>query len=139
MRRFPAPFALLLRERLLCGALLGAVVILATGNAFGLHLWHCAFLEVTGRPCPGCGLTRGVNAFCRGDIPASVRWHPFTPGFVLGGLIMVLSLILPAYGRQRLLNGVEMVEKRTGLTSLFFFALLAFGLWRIVTGRMPGG
>ena len=51
---------------------------------------------------------------------------------------MVLSLTLPVQGCQRLINGVETVEIRTGLSSIILIALLAFGLWGIFTGRMPG-
>ncbi len=138
MRRFPAPFAALLQERAVCGGLLLAGLILGVANACGIHLWHCAFLEATGKPCPGCGLTRGMTALCRGDLPRALRFHPFTPLFALGGLVMVLSLALPGQARQRLISGMEALEKRTGLTALILLALLAFGLWRIFTGRMPG-
>jgi len=33
------------------------------------------FRNVTGRPCPGCGLTRSWVALARGDIAASFRFH----------------------------------------------------------------
>jgi hypothetical protein len=36
----------------------------------------CLFHRVTGIACPGCGLTRAAAAFARGDIAASLRWHP---------------------------------------------------------------
>jgi hypothetical protein len=138
MRRFPAPFTALLRERVVCGSLLLAGAVLVLGNMMGLHLWHCAFLEVTGRPCPGCGLTRGMTALCHGEVALSMKLHPFSPLFALGGMIMIAAMVLPPPSRERLIDGVQTVETRTGLSALILLALLAFGLWRIFTGRMPG-
>lgn len=138
MRRFPAPFTALLRERVVCGALLLAGVILVAANALGIKIWHCAFLEVTGKPCPGCGLTRGMTALCHGDVVRSMKLHPFSPVFALGGLIMVAAIVLPPRSRQRLIGGVQTVETRTGLSVLILLALLVFGLWRIFAGQRPG-
>lgn len=32
----------------------------------------CPFLELTGRPCPGCGGLRAVNDLSRGDLTAAI-------------------------------------------------------------------
>lgn len=32
----------------------------------------CPFLELTGRPCPGCGGLRAVNDLSRGDLAAAI-------------------------------------------------------------------
>lgn len=49
----------------------------------------CLFRTTTGIPCPGCGLTRSVEAIWRGDWRASLRFHPAgLPAFT--GLIVVL-------------------------------------------------
>jgi hypothetical protein len=44
----------------------------------------CIFQIVTGRPCPGCGMTRSILGLARGDVAASLRMHPL--GVVLAGL-----------------------------------------------------
>ena len=36
----------------------------------------CLFHRVTGVACPACGLTRAAAALARGDLQASLRWHP---------------------------------------------------------------
>lgn len=36
----------------------------------------CMFQRLTGLYCPGCGGTRAVKAFFRGDILASIMLHP---------------------------------------------------------------
>lgn len=40
---------------------------------------RCPFHELTGRWCPGCGLTRGVAALIRGDVGAAIGFNIFTP------------------------------------------------------------
>lgn len=30
-------------------------------------------------PCPGCGMTRALQALARGDLAAAVRFHPLAP------------------------------------------------------------
>lgn len=44
----------------------------------------CAFRLVTGRRCPGCGMTRGFLYLFRGDVVNAVRANHLTPvAFVL--------------------------------------------------------
>jgi hypothetical protein len=44
----------------------------------------CAFRLVTGRRCPGCGMTRGFLYMFRGDLRSAVRANHLTPvAFVL--------------------------------------------------------
>jgi len=136
MRRFPAPFTALLRERTVCGGLLLAGGVLIIGNALGVSLWHCAFLEVTGRPCPGCGLTRGLTALCHGEVGHSMQWHPFSPVFALGGMIMLVSWMLPAPSRERLTGLVQAIEECTGVTLWLLMALMVFGGWRMANSEM---
>ena len=136
MRRFPAPFTSLLRERAVCGGLRLAGAVLIISNALGVSLWHCAFLEVTGRPCPGCGLTRGLTALCHGEVVHSMKWHPFSPVFALGGMIMLVSSILPSPSRERLTILVQGIEERTGVTLWLLTALMVFGGWRMARGEM---
>lgn len=43
----------------------------ATHRQLGLP--ECTFLEMTGRPCPSCGMTTSFALFVRGDFLASLR------------------------------------------------------------------
>jgi hypothetical protein len=46
----------------------------------------CAFYELTGIPCPGCGLTRAWVFVLHGDLGASLSHHP------LGWLVLLYAL-----------------------------------------------
>jgi Protein of unknown function (DUF2752) len=43
----------------------------------------CLFKAVTGVPCPGCGITRGVVAILRGDFARAWRRNPASFAVVL--------------------------------------------------------
>ncbi len=45
----------------------------------------CSFKRVTGIPCPGCGLSRSWVAALRGDLGASIAFHP------LGWLVLLYA------------------------------------------------
>ena len=60
----------------------------------------CFFYTATGFYCPGCGGTRAVFAFMRGDILKSLFFHPFVPFIlIVGGWFMISQTI------QRLSRG----------------------------------
>jgi cytochrome bd-type quinol oxidase subunit 2 len=42
----------------------------------------CLLSSTTGLPCPGCGMTRSVFALLRGDLAASVHFHPLLIPFI---------------------------------------------------------
>jgi hypothetical protein len=41
--------------------------------AFGRDL--CLFKAITGRPCPGCGMTRAIASILRGDFQVSLHYN----------------------------------------------------------------
>jgi hypothetical protein len=135
--RFPAFFASIIRERSLCFAMLVAGLVLVGANLLHVRVWVCVFREVTGLPCPGCGMTRAVSALCRGELQQSVAWHPFAPGIALSVLVIFLAAVLPARPRFYMIEAVESIERRTGLVALFVAAMLVWGVWRMV-GSVAG-
>ncbi len=59
------------------------------------HLPICTFKIATGRPCPGCGLTRAYCAISHGRLGDAFYFNPFS--FVLYSATVVLAL-WPALG-----------------------------------------
>ncbi len=129
--RLPPLIAAVLRERPICIGFLIAGLLLIASQTLGLRIYACPFHLSTGLPCPGCGLTRGTLALVQGRWQESWRYHPFSPLVPIGGVLLILSLLLPEPRRQRLLAAVEMVERKTALAYLILAALMIFGLWRM--------
>jgi hypothetical protein len=76
------------------GAVVAALLLHPVVPRSGAHLaidgvplpGVCAFRDVTGIPCPGCGLTRSWVALLHGDLAWSLRFHP------LGWLVLLYAL-----------------------------------------------
>ena len=56
--------------------------------------WPCPLRQATGVPCPTCFLTRSLMSALRGDLPASLHWHPLgIPLLVVVAVITALLLL----------------------------------------------
>ena len=65
-----------------CGCALAAVAgFVATHDpaAAGSRFPGCAFHQITGLWCPGCGLTRGTYQLLHGHVGAALGYNVFTP------------------------------------------------------------
>lgn len=95
---------MLLRERLSPPVVLGAAVLMAAallplpknGSILGLPSL-CPFNNVTGIPCPGCGLTRSFVSLGHGDVSQAFVWHPLGPLLFGAALIYVVGSL---WGRR---------------------------------------
>jgi len=57
----------------------------------------CVYREITGRPCPLCGLTHAFGALARGDLAGARSRHPLAlifAGLVVGELIFRILLFI---------------------------------------------
>jgi hypothetical protein len=80
----PRPFSMWGRLALLCAA---PPVVWAIARFDALpHIKLCLFQVATGRPCPGCGMTRSILALAKGDLALSFRMHPL--GVALAALLV---------------------------------------------------
>lgn len=114
------------------------VTLVAVGGLqLGLHLaglpaWQCPFKQLTGLPCPGCGLTTAAGQLLRGQFLASLHTHPFAGVFLAAFVLMAVRAVLPQGYAQGLVEAVTRLERRTGFTAwvLGFLFLFWFGrLW----------
>ncbi len=98
------------------------------------HVPLCAFLLLTGRPCPGCGMTRSILDLARGDVGGSLRMHPL--GVVFAGLF------LAAYAGTAigLLRGgdptMRFVGRRGSLAAIVLVVLL-LAVWLVRAFLVP--
>lgn len=80
----------------------------------------CVFHGVTGLYCPGCGLTRALQACLQGDIEQAFRYNVLVP------------CLLPVYGAYLL--AVRTGHRRTGrvLMAAMLVMTVAYGVLRNV-------
>ena len=83
--------ASLARSRWAPLAAVAALVALHFSPRTGLGLPLCMFRQLTGLPCPGCGLTRSLIVLAHGDLATAARMHP--AGFPLFLLLLALALL----------------------------------------------
>jgi hypothetical protein len=142
--RRTSPARLPLGGRLLAlGAALACLSVLAVAgyvtpnpagvgtHASSLHMKPCHFLQTTGLPCPGCGMTTSFAWFAKGNLPASVYVQPMGTALaviaccaVWAGFYVALTG-RPVYRLFRLLPG------RYYLLPLLALGVLAWG-WKIM-------
>jgi len=94
----------------------GGAIALSAGIDFPVL---CPFRLCTGHACPGCGLTRGAGALLRGDLVASVRFHP------LAIVLAVQALVVVVIGLRRGKSMSAVLRDRPGLLAVNAAALLA--------------
>jgi hypothetical protein len=72
------------------GALAVSAAFLATHDpgATGSRFPACAFHQITGLWCPGCGLTRGTYQLLHGHVGAALSYNVLTP-LALAAIIVV--------------------------------------------------
>ena len=94
--------------------------------------WPCPVLQATGIPCPGCGLTRAVIALIKGNWSTALTLHAFAPILLVAAFLIICSTLLPQHYRRGLISGVEVIERRTHVTSILAVGLILYWLARLL-------
>ena len=89
-------------------AALSLLALAPFGPMLSAMLWACPFKELTGWPCPSCGLTRAALALARFDVLGALMRYPLQTlgwiGFIGGGLAssawVLLGRDLPSLPRR---------------------------------------
>ncbi|HLK58157.1 MAG TPA: DUF2752 domain-containing protein [Chthonomonadaceae bacterium] len=71
--------------------ILGLTCVLAHTHTEGPP---CLLRTIFHIPCPGCGMTRSLEALWRGDLITSIRYHPLGPPLFLLCCLVLLSALL---------------------------------------------
>ena len=94
----------------------------------------CGFKVLTGRGCPGCGMTRAVTSLCRGEVLTSLRFHPL-------GLPMAIALLAAIIGAFQGVRGREdrfwTFMDRRGPQGALGFALALVVVWIVRVFIVP--
>ena len=86
----------------------------------------CPFLEVTGRPCPGCGGLRAVSALTHGDVAVALSSNLLAVALVVTLVFVWASWVVK---RARGTNARMLVMSDRALV-LVLVVTLAFGVAR---------
>jgi hypothetical protein len=93
-----------------------------------LGLPPCTFKEVTGLPCPSCGMTTSFSLLIHGDVWNSLRANFAGTALATVGLFYIpWSLISAWKGRFLFIRSLEMTLFRLSIV----FMILLFGRWGI--------
>lgn len=65
---------------------------------------RCLFSEVTGIPCPLCGMTHSFCAMARGRLIAAFAFHPVGPILFVGTVAVLFVGLRDALARESLLR-----------------------------------
>jgi hypothetical protein len=141
---FAPVIAPMLRQRKLVLVLGAMGVAQLSAGIFHLPGVMCPMLHGLGIPCPGCGATRACAAMLQGDWHTWLRMHALAPCFLLAVGLFAAAAVLPARPREAMIDVVERIERRTGLTSLMLAVLLVYWIARLLYGpaqfaRLMGG
>jgi len=103
----------------------------------------CPFRRLTGWPCPGCGLTRALNALAHGQWEMALSFHPLSPIVAAGGLWLGLSALAKAFfpARAPLRRWSALDGRRLASPWVVGLALaLILGLWakRLIALALSG-
>jgi hypothetical protein len=99
-----------------------------THRQWPLNLPECTFKEVTGLPCPSCGMTTSFSLLIHGDV-----WNSLLANFAgtllatLGLLFVPWSILCVWKGRFFLIGSLEMTLFRLAIV----FLILLFGRWGV--------
>ena len=126
------PLATTLHNRRFGFVLIGALAVHFTLSLLGLPGWQCAFLKVTGIPCPGCGLTRACMLLAQGDVRGAINFHAFAPIFLLLIVVLIVGTLLPRSLSEPLILKAEVLERQTGITIIIMGGLILYWLARLV-------
>ncbi len=131
-KAFIPVLASLLRERWVALLLVGIAVAQEGLVALGLPGWQCPVRGTLGIPCPGCGLSRAILLLLKGDWRAALSTHAFAPVFLVGFALMAVVSLLPGSLRERVIGGIEEVERRTGVVLFMLWGLVVYWMLRVL-------
>ncbi len=121
----------LIRNRRISLAIMIFAIIHVYPGLNDISFWSCPLARSAGIPCPGCGLTRAMEAMLRCDWVMMARFHVFAPLAGLSVVLISVSAFLPRSAGIKLAERVEAIEK-TGVPGVLLVGMVAYWLFRIV-------
>jgi hypothetical protein len=93
----------------------------------------CGFKNLTGLPCPACGMSHSLHALTHLRITDSVRFHPVGALLYLLVIIFFLKNTMELITKRKLITGIRPAFLPAGII-LFLTAWLSVWIVRILAG-----
>jgi hypothetical protein len=109
------------------------------GNYFTI----CGFKNLSGLPCPGCGLTHSFCALAKGNLPQAFSYNLLGPPLFLFSVMFWIRSVAVLIGWTRRISDFDRAVIRAKPAHLFIGAFAVYGLARVVflivfrSGGMP--
>jgi hypothetical protein len=101
-------------------------------SPYGDYFTLCGFKNLTGLPCPGCGLTHSFCALTKGEVETAFAFNLLGPAmFALMLLVWVRSVAVLS-GRIGFADAFDRAMERFFIVKRLAIAFLVFGVARIV-------
>ena len=131
-----SPAALVPSKKLALFALVGLTAVLIVSvllqPSTGEYFTVCGFKNVTGLPCPGCGLTHSFCALARGNVGEAFAFNLLGP-FLYAVLVLVwVRSACVLFNREKAARVFDRIAQRFNVVRAFAYAFLVFGVARIV-------
>jgi hypothetical protein len=101
-------------------------------RADGSYFTICGFKNLTGLPCPGCGLTHSFCAIGKGDLASAFAYNLLGPPLFLLSLFACVKAACVLGGWGGPLRVFDRVTARFNLIRATVLAFLVFGAARIL-------
>lgn len=86
----------------------------------------CRYRVLTGRPCPICGLTRGMRAAQTGSLREANAWHPLALPLTALALLEVFFRLGILANRRRIIPQRALLIGDAGIHLLLFAAVMLY-------------
>lgn len=103
-----------------------------TAGPFGDYFTVCGFKNLTGLPCPACGLTHSFCALGKGDFRDAFAFNPLGPLLFLALALTWLRAVLILANKTEPVAAFDRLSTRFKLVRNFAIAFGVFGVGRIL-------
>src|SRR6185369_2856838 len=99
----------------------------STGEYFTI----CGFKNLTGLPCPGCGLTHSFCALTQGDIAGAFAFNLLGPLLYLALIVLWIRSMCVLLDRTEMVRHYDEFAARFSLVRMYAIAFAVYGIVRI--------
>ena len=109
-----------------------SIIYSPSDPADGQYFTICGFKNLTGLPCPGCGLTHSFCAIGKGDMGSAFAYNFLGPPLFLFSILIWIRSISALTGFEKFASAFDRVAARWKPARVFLIAFVLFGAGRII-------